>query len=97
MSKNYRIEKRNNQIIDLVLVGHATSHIRLQQMEDATYCVISTYVDSAERGQGLGTKLYEAMLSFINENKAKFSATCPYVAEIAANDKSVKDIYIKRI
>ncbi|MDR3257238.1 MAG: N-acetyltransferase [Mycoplasmataceae bacterium] len=97
MNKDYRIEKRNNQIIDLVLVGHAASHIRLQQIDDTTYCVISTYVDSAERGQGLGTKLYKAMLSYIHENKAKFSATCPYVAEIASNDKSVKDIYIERI
>ncbi|MDR3329795.1 MAG: N-acetyltransferase [Mycoplasmataceae bacterium] len=97
MSKDYRIEKRNNQIIDIVLIGHTTSHIRLQQLDDVTYCVISTYVDNAERGQGLGTKLYKAMLSYIRENKAKFSATCPYIAEIAANDKTVKDIYTERV
>jgi predicted GNAT family acetyltransferase len=87
------IKNKSNDIIEICLEDKS-SYIRLQKLQDNTYCVITTFVDPAHRGKGLGNVLYEEMIKFIRENKTQFKATCPYVVDKAKEDKKNKDIYL---
>ncbi|MDR2369515.1 MAG: N-acetyltransferase [Mycoplasmataceae bacterium] len=91
---NYQINKRNSNIVEIVLNKYADSHLRMQLQDNEIYCVISTYVDPTHRGQGVGKLLYQAMLDYVRKQKAKFSAVCPFVIDLAQHDKSVQDIYV---
>ncbi|MDR1991351.1 MAG: N-acetyltransferase [Mycoplasmataceae bacterium] len=92
----YQIKKKQSGVIELYLDKHPESRIILLTTAKNTYCVVSTHVDINERGKGIGKSLYLAMIEFIRKQHAKFSATCPFIAELANTDKSVKDVYIRQ-
>jgi predicted GNAT family acetyltransferase len=95
--KNYQISKRNSNIVEIKLSKYPTSHLRMQLLDNNIYCAISTYVNPDDRGQGIGKLLYSAMLDYVREQNAKFSAMCPFIVDLANHDKTVKDIYVNTI
>ncbi|QUC05478.1 N-acetyltransferase [Aggregatibacter sp. oral taxon 513] len=40
-----------------------------------------TYVSETLRGQGVADKLYQALITFIQENQLKLVPTCSYIAK----------------
>jgi predicted GNAT family acetyltransferase len=95
--KKYQIVKRNSNIVEIQLTKYPDSHLRMQKLDGNVYCAISTYVNPDDRGQGIGKLLYQAMLEYIREQNAKFSALCPFIVDLADEDKTVKDIYVTKI
>lgn len=87
------IKNKANNIIEIGFEDK-NSFVRLQKLDDGNYCAITTFVDPNQRGKGIGNKLYLEMIKFIRTNNVKFKATCPFIVEIAKNDKSVKDVYL---
>jgi predicted GNAT family acetyltransferase len=87
------IKNKSNDIIE-ILFENKNSYIRLQKCDENTFCVITTFVDPSYRGKGIGNDLYLEMIKFIRSNNVKFKATCPYIAEKATKDESVKDIFV---
>jgi predicted GNAT family acetyltransferase len=92
---NYSIAKKNSGVIELTITNLSDAYVRLQDMGSNVYCAITTFVAPTLRGQGVGKKLYKALVEFIRDSKAHFSATCPFIVQIAENDKTIQDIYLK--
>jgi predicted GNAT family acetyltransferase len=94
--QKYQISKRNSNIVEISLTKSPDSHIRLQTLNNNVYCAISTYVNPSDRGNGFGKVLYECMIDYVKKEKAKFSATCPFIVDLADQDKTIKNIYISK-
>ncbi|MDR0739274.1 MAG: N-acetyltransferase [Mycoplasmataceae bacterium] len=94
--EKYLVEKKNSNMYQLTLKQYPTSFLMMQLLDQQLYCVISTHVDFDQRGKGIGTHLYKAMLDFIRKEKAKFNATCPFIVKLADLDQTIKDIYQPR-
>ncbi|MDR0675203.1 MAG: N-acetyltransferase [Mycoplasmataceae bacterium] len=95
--KNYQINKRNNNIVEIKLNKYPDSHLCMQLLNSNIYCAISTYVNPNDRGQGIGKLLYQSMLDYVRSQNAKFNAMCPFIVDLADQDKSIKDIYVTKI
>jgi predicted GNAT family acetyltransferase len=94
MKNKYQIHKRKDDILEIKLDGFDGSYLRIQKLDDKVYCAINTFVDPTHRGEGIGKKLYDALIEFIKSENAQFKATCPFVVEIAQQDKENKKLYI---
>jgi predicted GNAT family acetyltransferase len=94
MKPKYQVHNRKDDILEIKLVGVENSYLRLQKLTDKVYCAITTFVDPNTRGEGVGKKLYEALIDYVKTNDAKFKATCPFVVELAQQDKINKNRYI---
>jgi hypothetical protein len=54
MKPKYTIHKRKDDMYEILLPKLENTHLRMQKLEDGTYCVISTFVDPAHRDSGIG-------------------------------------------
>ena len=50
-------------------------------IDDHTINANHTYVSETLRGQGVADKLYQALITFIQENQLKLVPTCGYIAK----------------
>jgi predicted GNAT family acetyltransferase len=92
----YCIKEKNSGIVELGLKNHPESHLIFQLLENNVYCAVSTYVSPDDRGKGVGKLLYLSGVQYIRDKKSKFCATCPFIVNLAAEDKTIGDIYVNR-
>ena len=56
------------------------SFVEYQTVDDETLALVHTEVDPSLEGQGIGTKLVESVLAYVDRNNLKIVPLCPFVA-----------------
>jgi predicted GNAT family acetyltransferase len=54
--------------------------------------LLHTEVDQAQRGQGIGATLVQAVLNEIRSRRGTVTAICPFVADYLAGNEQYKDV-----
>lgn len=54
--------------------------IEYQRMDDGTLALVHTEVDPSQEGQGVGSKLVEEVLTYVERNNLKVVPACPFIA-----------------
>ena len=55
------------------------SFVAYQHVDDETLALVHTQVDPSLEGHGVGSKLVEGVLQYIEQNNLKIIALCPFV------------------
>lgn len=58
--------------------GKVLAEITFPKVQDGTFCIDHTFVDSSLRGQGVAGKLVELAVKEITSNGGTVTATCSY-------------------
>ena len=76
---NFKIE--NNRIFKEDEAGQVIAEITFSETSSGVFVIEHTFVDSSLRGQGIASKLVQAVVDEINKRGGQVKATCSYAAK----------------
>lgn len=78
----FYIEKDGEWIAELTYVRDGARKIVIDHTE----------VDESLRGKGIGKKLVEAAVKFVNENNLLIKPTCPFAKKVLESSEKYEDV-----
>ncbi|MGX6961752.1 GNAT family N-acetyltransferase [Vagococcus xieshaowenii] len=54
-----------------------------------------TFIEETYRGQDLGLRLVDALVTYARENKLLIFPTCPYVKKVFSREATYQDVWYK--
>ena len=86
------IEKQGNAFIYSKDDGSKGGEITFKPQDDNIIVADHTYVDQPLRGQGIASKLLDALVEYARSENLKIKAQCSYVAIAFARDDRYQDV-----
>ena len=72
--------------------GKSVARMTYSRTNPSLVIVDHTEVDDSLKGQGVGRKLLDAVVSWARETNTRIAATCPFVTAQFAKDPSIRDV-----